>query len=112
MHIRPARPEGCAMDWLLRLALAHVTCGNLQVTSARGATFSFGDGTGPPIVVRFVSASAQRAVLLDPDLKLGEAYMDGTFVVDRRSIEQLVCLGAKKSAWPHWSAPITMLRFL
>jgi len=100
------------MDWLLRLALAHVTCGNLQVTTARGATLSFGDGTGPPIAVRFVSASAQRAVLLDPDLKLGEAYMDGTFVVDRGSIAEFVDLVAKKSAWPRWSAPITMLRFV
>src|SRR6266478_5721026 len=83
MRIRPARPERCVMDWLLRLTLAHVTCGNLQVTTARGATYSFGDGTGPPIAVRFVSVRAQRSVLLDPDLELGEAYMDGTFVVDR-----------------------------
>src|SRR5579871_306671 len=100
------------MDWLLRMALAHVTCGNLHVTTARGAIFTFGDGTGPPIMVRFVSASAQRAVLLDPDLKLGEAYMDGTFVVDRGSIAEFVDLVAKKSALPRWSAPILGLRFV
>jgi cyclopropane-fatty-acyl-phospholipid synthase len=100
------------MDWLLRLALAHVTCGNLQVKTARGATLSFGDGTGPPIVVRFVSARGQWAVLLDPDLKLGEAYMEGTFVVDRGSIADFVDLVAKKSAWPRWSVPITALRYI
>jgi len=100
------------MDWFLRLALAHVTRGNLQVTSAGGATFSFGDGTGPPIAVRFVSAGAQWAVVLDPDLKLGEAYMDGTFVVERGSIAAFVDLVAEKSAWPRWSAPVTMLRFM
>ncbi|HWN50518.1 MAG TPA: class I SAM-dependent methyltransferase, partial [Xanthobacteraceae bacterium] len=100
------------MDWLLRFALAHVARGNLQVTTARAATFSFGDGTGPPIAVRFVSAGAQWAVLLDPDLKLGEAYMDGTFVVERGSIAEFVGLVAEKSAWPRWSAPITMLRFV
>jgi cyclopropane-fatty-acyl-phospholipid synthase len=99
------------MDWLLRLILAHVTCGNLQVTTARGATYSFGDGTGPPIAVRFVSMRAQRSVLLDPDLKLGEAYMDGTFVVDRGSIAEFVDLVAKKFAWPWWAAPIAALRF-
>src|SRR6266851_983717 len=101
-----------AMDWLLRLALAHVARGNLQVTTARGETFSFGDGTGPPIAVRFLSAAAQRAVLLDPDLKLGEAYMDGTFVVERGSIADFVDLVAEKTAWPRWSAPFTMLRFV
>jgi cyclopropane-fatty-acyl-phospholipid synthase len=100
------------MDWLLRLALAHVTCGNLQVTTARGATISFGDGNGPPIAVRFTSASAQRAVLFDPDLRLGEAYMDGTFVVDRGSIAEFVDLVAKKFAWPWWAAPIALLRFV
>src|SRR5229473_1688514 len=111
MRIRPARPERCIMDWLLRLALAHVTCGNLQVTAARGATYSFGDGTGPPIAVRFVSMRAQRSVLLDPDLKLGEAYMDGTFVVDRGSIAEFVDLVANEFAWPWWSAPIALFRF-
>jgi cyclopropane-fatty-acyl-phospholipid synthase len=100
------------MDWLLRLALAHVTCGNLQVTTARGATFSFGDGTGPPIMVRFVSARAQRSVLLDPDLKLGEAYMDGSFVVDRGSIAEFVDLVAREYGWPWWSWPIALFRFV
>jgi cyclopropane-fatty-acyl-phospholipid synthase len=99
------------MDWLLRLALAHVTCGNLQVTAARGATYSFGDGTGPPIAVRFVSMRAQRSVLLDPDLELGEAYMDGAFVVDRGSIAEFLDLVANQFAWPWWSAPLALLRF-
>lgn len=99
------------MDWLLGLALAHVACGDLQVTTARGMTLSFGDGTGPPIRVRFVSAGAQLAVMLDPDLKLGEAYMNGTFVVEQGSIADFVDLAAKKTD-PRWSAPITMLRFL
>ena len=100
------------MDWLLRLALAHVTRGNLQVTAASGRTFSLGDGTGPPIAVHFASAQAQRSVLLDPDLKLGEAYMDGTFVVDRGSIAQFVDLVAKKSTLPRWCAPIMVFRFV
>ena len=100
------------MDWLLRLALAHVTRGNLQVTAASGRTFSLGDGTGPPIAVRFASGRAQRSVLLDPDLKLGEAYMDGTFVVDCGSIAQFVDLVAKKSTLPRWCAPIMVFRFV
>src|SRR5258708_20091330 len=111
MRIRPARPERRVMDWLLRLTLADVTCGNLQVTSARGVTYSFGDGTGPPIAVRFVSMRAQRSVLLDPDLKFGEAYMDGTFVVDRGSIAEFVDLVPDKFAWPCSSSPIPPFPF-
>ncbi len=100
------------MDWLLRLALAHVTRGNLQVTTAGGATLSFGDGHGPPVAVRFASASAQRRVLLNPDLRLGEAYMDGTFVVDRGSIAEFVDLVGDRPSLPRWALPIAVLRFL
>jgi cyclopropane-fatty-acyl-phospholipid synthase len=98
-------------DRLVRMALAHVQHGNLQVTTARGATFSFGDGTGTPIAVRFVTPAAQRAVVLDPDLKLGEAYMDGAFVVERGSIGDFVDLVLDKEAWPAWTAPILALRY-
>jgi cyclopropane-fatty-acyl-phospholipid synthase len=99
------------MDWLLRVALAHVARGNLQVTTARGTILAFGDGSGPPIAARFISKAAQWAVLRDPDLKLGEAYMDGTFVMERGSIAQFVDLVAAKTAWPRWAAPIAALRF-
>jgi cyclopropane-fatty-acyl-phospholipid synthase len=100
------------MDWLLRLALAHVTRGNLQVTTARGATLSFGDGSGPPVAVRFVSESAQRRVLLNPDLRLGEAYMNGTFVVDRGSIAEFVDLVGDRPSLPRWVLPFIALHFL
>jgi cyclopropane-fatty-acyl-phospholipid synthase len=99
------------MDWLLRVALAHVACGNLLVTTARGAKLTFGDGSGPLVAVRFTSPAAQWAVLLDPDLKLGEAYMDGTFVVESGSIAAFVDLVAGKKAWPRWAVPIQALRF-
>ncbi len=83
--------------------------GALAVTTAAGATYSFGDGSGPPVAVRFTTARAQRAVLLDPELKLGEAYMDGTFVVERGSVADVLAIlfgqertAMSKSAWlPH-----------
>ncbi len=100
------------MNWLLRLALAHVARGNLQVTTARGATLSFGDGSGPPVAVRFTSAGAQRRVVLNPDLRLGEAYMDGTFVVDRGSIAEFVDLVANRPSLPRWALPVAGLHYL
>jgi cyclopropane-fatty-acyl-phospholipid synthase len=102
------------MDWLLRAALAHVGRGNLRVTSARGVTYAFGDGSGAPIAVRFTSMAAQWAVLLDPDLKLGEAYMDGTFAVERGTIADFVDLVAQQpdnAAWPRWAALFSAQRF-
>jgi cyclopropane-fatty-acyl-phospholipid synthase len=66
--------------------------GSLTVTTAGGRTCTFGDGTGSAVAVRFTSASAERAVLLDPELKLGEAYMDGTVVLEQGSIADLLAL--------------------
>ena len=102
------------MDWLLRIALSHIGRGRLQVTTARGRVFTFGDGTGPPIAVRFTSSAAQWAVLCDPDLKLGEAYMDGSFVVESGTIADFVDVALQeqcRDAWPFWAAPITALRY-
>jgi cyclopropane-fatty-acyl-phospholipid synthase len=99
------------IDRLLQMALAHVERGNLQVTTARGATLSFGDGIGTPIAVRFITTAAQLAVVIDPGLKLGEAYMDGTFVVERGSIADFVCLVTSNTAWPAWVGPIFALRY-
>lgn len=75
------------MDRLLRLALSSIVRrGSLQITTASGAKYNFGDGTGEPVEVRFTTRAAQRGILLDPELRLGEAYMDGTFVVERGTI--------------------------
>ena len=98
------------MDRLLVIFLRRfISRGSLTVTTAGGRTCTFGDGTGSPVAVRFTSARAQRAVLLDPELTLGEAYMDGTVVLERGSIADLLALlfrqsrlGARNWALPRW----------
>jgi cyclopropane-fatty-acyl-phospholipid synthase len=87
--------------------------GCLTVTTAGGRTCTFGDGTGPPIAVRFNSATAQHAVLLDPELKLGEAYMDGTVVVEQGSIADLLALLFSQGRFGarNWAVP-RFLRYL
>jgi cyclopropane-fatty-acyl-phospholipid synthase len=101
------------MDWLLQAALAHVSRGNLRVTTAGGRVLSFGDGTGSLVAVRFTSAAAQWVVVLDPDLRLGEAYMDGTFVVDSGSIADFFELVLReKATLPRWTVAIEVLRYL
>ena len=81
------------MDRLLFIFLRRfIRRGSFTVTTAAGSTYTFGDGSGPPVAVRFTTAKAQRAVLLDPELKLGEAYMDGTLVVEQGSIADVLAI--------------------
>ena len=54
-----------------------IKVGNLKITFADGTQSSFGDGSGVPVHARFKSGKAEREVVLDPQLKLAEAYMDG-----------------------------------
>ena len=65
------------------------------------------------MAVRFTSAAAQRAVLLDPELKLGEAYMDGTFVVEQGSIADVLALllSQERLGTRNWALP-RLLRYL
>ena len=84
---------------LLHTALNHlVRDGALRVTNASGTTSHYGDGTGPRVAVRFTSHRWQRAVVLDPELRLGEAYMDGGLVVDEGSMADLLQLLVRNTA--------------
>jgi cyclopropane-fatty-acyl-phospholipid synthase len=75
------------MNRILDLMLARsVRRGTLIVVDHAGAERRFGDGTGTPVKIRFTDAAAEREVLLNPDLKLGETFMDGRLVCEVGSI--------------------------
>lgn len=104
------------MDRLLRSAFSSIVKhGQLRVTTASGSTHVFGDGTGEPVAVRFKTKAALRAVLFDPELKLGEAYMDGTFVVEQGTIADfldVVLRGMRQNTRLPWTLPLVVARYL
>lgn len=104
------------MDWLLRSALSSfIRRGNLTVTTSRGTTFAFGDARGTPVAIRITSARTEWRLLLNPELHLGEAYMDGTLVVERGSIADLLALvlfQQRDMMLPLWATPQWWLRYL
>jgi cyclopropane-fatty-acyl-phospholipid synthase len=102
------------MDRLLRFFLSQfIRRGSVTFTTSSGATFSCGDGTGQPVSVRFLTPEAERHLLLDPELALGEIYTDGDFVVEKGSIADLleVVLG-QPDLVPRWSKVRWWLRYL
>ncbi len=102
------------MDRLLRFFLSQfIRRGSVTFTTATGATFSCGDGTGQPVAVRFLTAEAERHLLLDPELALGEIYTDGVFIMEKGSIADLleVVLGQPDMV-PRWSKVRWWLRYL
>jgi cyclopropane-fatty-acyl-phospholipid synthase len=101
------------MDRLLRYFLGQfIRRGTMSFTAASGASFTCGDGTGRPVAVRFLSERTQRRILLNPELALGEAYMDGTFVVENGSIADAVeILLDQPEMLPRWAGLQWWLRY-
>jgi len=88
------------MDTLLCGLLKRIVRrGTLVVETANGRHFDFGDGTGPPLGLRFVDQAAQRRLLLNPSLAFGELFMDGRIVVTRGTIYDVLALASANLAW-------------
>jgi cyclopropane-fatty-acyl-phospholipid synthase len=103
-----------AVDRLLfALLRRYIRRGSITITAAGGATYTFGDGSGRPAAVRFTTRGAQRAMVFDPELKLGEAYMDGTLVVERGTIADVIAILLRQEpvTLPNWALP-RLLRYL
>ncbi len=84
-----------------------ITQGDLAVTDWTGTTRHYGDGQGIKSRVSFNSLAAARRFVLDPDLSIGESYMDGTFTcIDGTTIYDFLALamantGGRGNHWFH-----------
>jgi cyclopropane-fatty-acyl-phospholipid synthase len=103
-----------SMDHLLRYFLRQfIRRGAMTFTTASGEKFSCGDGTGRHVFVRFLSADAERRILINPELALGEIYMEGSFVVENGSIaDALAILMDQPEVMPRWAKLQWCLRYL
>jgi cyclopropane-fatty-acyl-phospholipid synthase len=103
------------MDRLFRTLLnIIIRRGTLRVTTAAGTIFMVGDGSGQDIAIRFTSPLGQIATLLDPELKVGEAYMNGTLAVEQGSIADLLALVLSQDDHgepPRWARPLHLVRY-
>jgi cyclopropane-fatty-acyl-phospholipid synthase len=99
------------LAWLLKRFIRR---GTLRFTSASGSTYTVGDGSTPRVAIRFTTKAAERGVLLDPEVKLGEAYMHGTLRVEDGTIADLlaIVLGQTTDGMPPgWARLQWWLRF-
>ena len=102
------------MNRSVRAALnKFIRAGNLKIKTARGPAYTFGDGSGERVAIRFTTWAAEWGVILDPALRLGESYMNGTMVVERGSIaEVLAILQGQAAGAPFWAQPWHGFRYL
>ncbi|VAV93763.1 Cyclopropane-fatty-acyl-phospholipid synthase [hydrothermal vent metagenome] len=81
---------------LLSHLLTHVVrIGTLKVIDAGGKLHTFSGAAGPQVTIRLHTRAVQRALLLNPELALGEAYMDGTMTIEEGQLSDLFEIMAK-----------------
>jgi cyclopropane-fatty-acyl-phospholipid synthase len=89
--------------------------GDLTFIDANGLPHRYGDGIGPPIVVRVKERRVEWHLLLDPQLALGESYMRGALGMERGRIYDLLELllsNAEASPLPLWARGLDIARYL
>ena len=82
-----------------------VKTGDLKVTYHTGRTSRFGDGSGSPVHIRFVDQATEWGILRNPELKLGEAFMDGKMIVEEGTIFDflmIVLTEEEEEDYPWW----------
>ena len=61
----------------------------MNFTTATGTRFSCGDGTGRPVRVKFLTEEAERRVLLNPELALGEVDAIKNIRQEKKSLARI-----------------------
>ncbi|MFN3144229.1 MAG: class I SAM-dependent methyltransferase [Paracoccaceae bacterium] len=86
-------------DTLFDKAIARIVkAGTLVVEMPDGASRRYGDGTGDPVILRLKDRDLPRRILLNPDLAVGEGYMNGTLEIEDDDLYGFMGLAVKNLA--------------
>jgi cyclopropane-fatty-acyl-phospholipid synthase len=100
------------LDILLRRIVQR---GSLTYIDAGGTSHRYGDGRGSPIVVQILDKRLERHLVLDPQLALGEGYMQGRLrMLDGRIYDFLALLlsNIQHQPEPVWTHSLNTVRYL
>ncbi len=83
------------MFLLSRLLTRVVKVGTLTVIDVDGKSHVFAGGPGPQVTMALHDKALYRALFLNPELAIGEAYMEGTLTLEDGTLADLFELMAK-----------------
>jgi cyclopropane-fatty-acyl-phospholipid synthase len=82
---------------LNRILKSIIHCGDLTVTDWNGKSVRYGDGNTPKSHIKFKSRAAALKLALDPDLFLGEIYMNGDMLLEQGTIHDFLVLAMQNT---------------
>lgn len=105
--------RGAWTQGLDRMLRQFVRTGSLEVIMPDGTAQTYGDGSVPLITVRLANTAVVRHLVLNPELALGEAYMNGTLTIDENRLQELLALivsNREQTRRVWWQRPLLNLR--
>ncbi|WP_191060327.1 SAM-dependent methyltransferase [Geminicoccus harenae] len=82
-----------------------VRVGSLHLIDGSGRTHEYGDGSLPRCTVRLGARHLDYMLALNPELSLGEAYMNGLLTVEEGTLFDLLEIAARNdSSKPAWNS--------
>jgi cyclopropane-fatty-acyl-phospholipid synthase len=91
-----------------------ITQGQVRITYPDGNTRVYGNGHDS-VAVRIADTATLRAICLNPDPALGEAYMDGTLTIGDDDLEGLLRIVLRNrviNPMPLWVRAVSRLRYM
>ncbi|MBA4793165.1 MAG: class I SAM-dependent methyltransferase [Phenylobacterium sp.] len=85
--------------------------GRLRVDLPGGRSLNLGDGSGPPLRVRINSRRWLARIAADPDLRVGEAYMEGGLLLEEGGLYNLVDLIGRNARYRRQPRPGPLARW-
>ena len=71
-----------------------VRSGTLRIIDAEGKLHEHVASPSPSVTIRLTDRGLHRSLFLNPELRTGEAYMDGTLIIEEGSLRDLLTLYA------------------
>ncbi|WP_083771052.1 SAM-dependent methyltransferase [Phenylobacterium zucineum] len=111
-------PERAAYELLVKLLRRAVRLGSLALIDPWGERHVVGTGDAPFVTVRLTEPGEAARLLASPSLRAGEAYMDGSLVIEEGSLRDFLLIGVAAAgelanearAVKEIAAPLTKLR--
>jgi cyclopropane-fatty-acyl-phospholipid synthase len=75
---------------LAALAQQIVTKGRLTIIDAHGRHHQFGEEDGAEVVIRLHDPALHRRLVVNPQLAIGDAYVDGTLTIERGGLYEFL----------------------
>ena len=111
-------PDRAAYELLVKLLRRAVRHGSLALIDPWGERHVVGTGDAPFVTVRLTEPGEAARLLASPSLRAGEAYMDGSLIIEEGSLRDFLLIGvgaagelAKEAqGLREIAAPLTKLR--